>query len=271
MTNQLVLFDYNTLDSETRIVVQQRTGEIRELMRNTAENIMRVGEKLLEVQVKLGNGQFDSWLQTEFDWSRRTAYNFISVHKRFRGRADFAQIDVATSALYLLAAPSTPDSAVDEILERAEVGEQITHSAAKQTVTDHKRQLSPELPQMDRTAESVSYTQAAEPPAKPTPAVARPHKPGFTPPEPEPAISLDFSTPTSQEEADTPVEVVLTVRMPRSQPGLPETVNLEINAVDGLLRGRFPDFYEGDYSDLPQLVAAACQNYFATESEIINE
>lgn len=136
--DQLVLFDYNTLDTETRIVAQQRAVEIKDLMRNTAENIMRVGEKLLEVQVKLGDGRFDAWLEAEFKWSRRTAYNFIGVFKEFRDHANFAQIDIATSALYLIAAPSTLESARQEIMLRAEAGERISHTAAKAVVEAHK-------------------------------------------------------------------------------------------------------------------------------------
>lgn len=149
---QLALFNYDQLDAETRIITQQRAGEIKTLMRATAENIMQVGEKLLEVQVKLGNGQFDAWLQAEFDWSRRTAYNFIGVHKQFRGRANFAQMDVATSALYLLAAPSTPESAVDEVLSRAEAGERISHTEAKAIVTEHKAAVAARTPQQTALA-----------------------------------------------------------------------------------------------------------------------
>jgi hypothetical protein len=147
VTQQLVLFDYGTLDSETRIVVQQRTGEIKDLVRTTAENIMQIGEKLLEVQVKLGSGQFDAWLESEFSWSRRTAYNFISVHKQFQGRANFAQMEIATSALYLLAAPSTPAGAVDEALERADKGERISHGMAKEIVAEHKAEEQARTPQ----------------------------------------------------------------------------------------------------------------------------
>jgi hypothetical protein len=43
--------------------------------------------------------------KAEFGWSRRIAYNFINVYAAFGERANLAQIDIATSALYLLAAP----------------------------------------------------------------------------------------------------------------------------------------------------------------------
>lgn len=209
MSNQLVLFDYDQLDSETRIITRQRAGEIKSLMRATAENIMQVGEKLLEVQVKLGNGQFDAWLSAEFDWSRRTAYNFIGVFKQFRDRANFAQIDVATSALYLLAAPSTPDSAVEEVLTRAEAGERISHGETKQIVAQHKAEAKardeaqrPRLPDLPPPAPAAppppapyapqhstaaTFEQAAPAPPRPAPPPAP--APAAPPPPPPPTIS----------------------------------------------------------------------------------
>jgi hypothetical protein len=52
--------------------------------------------------------------------------------------ANFADLHIAPSALYLLAAPSTPEAARLEALERAEAGEAITHSAARNIVAEHK-------------------------------------------------------------------------------------------------------------------------------------
>jgi hypothetical protein len=47
------------------------------------------------------------------------------------------QID-SKEALYLLAEPSTPDEARQAAIERAEAGERITHSTAKNIVSEHK-------------------------------------------------------------------------------------------------------------------------------------
>ena len=130
-------FDYGALDSETRIVVQQRTGEIRSLVRRSAQDVCDLGAKLIEVKDRLGDGNFREWLRSEFGWSHMTAYRFIQVHERF-GRNNLLQVDVAPSALYLLAAPSTPEEAVDEALERAAGGERITHAAARDIVGTYR-------------------------------------------------------------------------------------------------------------------------------------
>jgi hypothetical protein len=42
---QITLFDYAVLDPETRIVVQQRTEEIRALVRRSAQDIIDIGNK----------------------------------------------------------------------------------------------------------------------------------------------------------------------------------------------------------------------------------
>ena len=137
------VFDYATLDCETRIVVQQRTGEIKERIHNAAQLAWEIGQKLADVRSRLRPRQFTFWLQTEFQLSRRTAYNYINVFESFPIRANFAQINIATSALYLLAAPSTSEEARQDALERANKGENITHTEAKAIRTRHKNAVAP--------------------------------------------------------------------------------------------------------------------------------
>jgi hypothetical protein len=72
-------FDYAALDMETRIVVQQRTGEIKGLMKRAAQDVIEIGQKLLDVKRRIEHGKFLRWLESEFDWSERTARNFMSV------------------------------------------------------------------------------------------------------------------------------------------------------------------------------------------------
>ncbi len=282
---QLTLFNYETLDAETRVVVRQRTVEIKDLMRNTAENVVRVGEKLAEVRDQLAKGGFQEWLGQEFQWSRRTAYNFIAVHEQLGGRANFAQIDIATSALYLLAAPSTPDAVREEALERAATGEAITHAAAKGMVVEHKtaieeekeepqqgvlEELSPQFSPPDHPPSLGVRERPVEPSTRPPVeerAVSPPGPVSKPKPKPEPddGIRLDFSAPAPVEEKVA--DVILTVRIARERVGeaAGSLVELSINAEDGLLKGRFTNYYNGDYEQLPELVQQACGEYFRSE------
>jgi hypothetical protein len=154
-----VAFDYANLDTETRLVVQRRTDEIRDRMRRSAQDIFEIGERLVDVRSRLSAESFSSWLRAEFDLGRSMAYNFIGVYERFSDRPNFGQLDIAASALYLLAAPSTPDEARAEALERAESGERIGHKEAKQIVAEHRP--APPAPSYSEIARQRQQRQAA--------------------------------------------------------------------------------------------------------------
>jgi hypothetical protein len=122
-------FDYASLDPATSRFVQQRTGEIRLLMKRTAQDIIELGQKLIAVKDRLGHGYFLDWLEAEFGWSYPTAARFMQVANSFN---ESYQIDnFAPSALYEIFAPSTPVAARDEALARAASGEPITNKVAK--------------------------------------------------------------------------------------------------------------------------------------------
>ena len=56
------------------------------LMKRTAQGIIEIGQKLIEVKKRLGHGRFLDWLSAEFDWHRDTANKFMHVAERFDSR-----------------------------------------------------------------------------------------------------------------------------------------------------------------------------------------
>ena len=141
-------FNYQELSPQKRNIIQRCTGDIKARLRRTAQDVWEIGKNLVEVRSQLQHGQFDPWLLAEFGWSRRTAYNFINVYEAFRHNANFAQLDIATSALYKLAAPSTSESVRQEFLRKAQQGEKITHKLIHKALKQQKKSaLSEEQPQ----------------------------------------------------------------------------------------------------------------------------
>ncbi|MUH00592.1 DUF3102 domain-containing protein [Scytonema sp. UIC 10036] len=141
-TQPALEFDYGKLGSEIRMVVQQRTNEIKNLMRNTTKDIIEIGQKLTDVKAQLGHGNFRNWLKTEFDWSVKTASRFMQVTENFKC-VNLTHLDIAASALYLLASPSTPEEARAEVLKYANLGENITYTKAKAIVAKYKKASKP--------------------------------------------------------------------------------------------------------------------------------
>jgi len=130
-------FRYEDLDQETRIVVQQRTGEIKTLVRRTAQGVMEIGDKLIEVKDRLGHGKFGYWLGQEFGWSDRTARNFMAVARQFKTEI-ISDLDFAPSALIALSGATVPEAARQEAVEQAASGQPVTVKAAKQIIAKHR-------------------------------------------------------------------------------------------------------------------------------------
>jgi hypothetical protein len=123
-------FDYATLDDDTSHYVQQQTEEIRGLMKKTAQGIIEIGQKLIEVKKRLGYGKYRQWIEAEFNWGKSTANSFENAARRF---GDVQNLDnFALSALYELAAPSTSESVRKEAIARANSGEFISYTTAKE-------------------------------------------------------------------------------------------------------------------------------------------
>ncbi|MFB2838294.1 DUF3102 domain-containing protein [Floridanema evergladense] len=157
------VFDYTMLDAETSLFIQQQTGEIRALMKRTAQDIIEIGQKLILVKEKLAHGRFLDWIAAEFEWSYPTAARFMQVANSFKKTY---QIDkFAASALYVLAAPSTPASARSEAIARAEAGEPITYTIAKEIRQKHS---SPGNKSKTESAQPVQTVQPVQP-LKPVP------------------------------------------------------------------------------------------------------
>ncbi|NET37600.1 MAG: DUF3102 domain-containing protein [Cyanothece sp. SIO1E1] len=131
-------FDYEVLTPEQRAVILRRTGEIRERLQRSAQDIWEIGQSLADVRSRLKRGQFLAWLKAEFNWSQRTAYNFINVYEMLPERANLEQLEIATSALYLLASPSTSEDVREQFLKRAQKGEKITHKDLHKTIKQEK-------------------------------------------------------------------------------------------------------------------------------------
>ena len=66
--------------------------------------------------------KFLAWIETEFGWGRSTAENFMNVFQRVK-LPNFGNLEIDVSALYLIAAPKTPEPVRAEVMRRAASGE----------------------------------------------------------------------------------------------------------------------------------------------------
>jgi len=145
MTNELEQsFDYRELQPDDRGFVKERAVAIRKTAQATAELIVCMGQWFTEVKERLPHGQWLRWLGSEIHCSDDTARRFMQVWQCVKNRnvRNLESFDI--SALYLIAAPKTPEPVKAEILRRAQNGEHITPSKAReclhQFAEEQKRQ-----------------------------------------------------------------------------------------------------------------------------------
>jgi hypothetical protein len=120
--------------TEISRVIDAAAERIRLRLRHSTEDIIAIGKDLLMVKEQLEHGRFEAWIKAEFAMTLRTAERFMSVAERF-GKDDIVS-DLSASALYLLAAPSTPEPVIDEVKERAASGEKVTVADIKRLKAD---------------------------------------------------------------------------------------------------------------------------------------
>ena len=130
-------FDYSSFDDETVSFVQEKTKEIRRLLRRSSQDIIDIGSYLIEVKNKLGHGNFYNWLDAEFDWSYTSAGRFMSVANRFKSFS-VGDLDIMPTALYELASSSVPEEAVTEAFELAQTGQVLDQKTAKAIKAKYK-------------------------------------------------------------------------------------------------------------------------------------
>jgi hypothetical protein len=132
------------LDDESKFLAAS-ANDIRKAGKRAIGEIILIGGKLTEVEEKVGRARWLQWLHTEFrGWSEMQAGRFMHVHAMANSSSNnLLEMNIDISALYLVAAPSTPDEVRAEVLERAAAGERIKHGEVRGAIAKVRVQSTP--------------------------------------------------------------------------------------------------------------------------------
>lgn len=96
-------FSYSQLNSEQRELALNAAIEIKARERTIWENILAIGNKLIEVKQSLGHGYFLAWVEKEFGWSERYAQKYMKIASEltneFLNTNDRSHLSKETSSL----------------------------------------------------------------------------------------------------------------------------------------------------------------------------
>lgn len=128
-------FDYGALPAEVRIEAKAAAERIKERMRGA---VVEVGADLIQVKARLPHGEFGKWLKAEFAMTERSAQNYMAAAE-IASKCETVSV-LKAKTLYLLAAPSTPEPARQEIVDRFVAGEVVSDRAVKDLIAEAKDQ-----------------------------------------------------------------------------------------------------------------------------------
>jgi hypothetical protein len=141
MSDLPATFDYTLLDPPAASTARAAASKIKLHGKVVAQNIVAIGAELANVKAAIGHGHYLPWLSAELGLSERQAQRFVAVYENF-GKSDnvsdLGAVDV--SALYLLAAPSTPEPVREAALSKAAAGERVTHRVVKNLLHEERDQ-----------------------------------------------------------------------------------------------------------------------------------
>lgn len=145
-------YDYSQIDPDQREAVQSAAVDIVRNGKRAQESLILIGERLIEVKALLEHGQFGDWCETEFSFTQRTAQNMMNVAQTFGGEKRNSVSLLGDATLYLLSAPSTPESARVEVIAEAQAtGATPTKARVREVIASHKPTMT-EIAGLIRTA-----------------------------------------------------------------------------------------------------------------------
>jgi hypothetical protein len=126
-----------TMVALTDPFLADRANQIRALGKRVVADIIEIGRLLAECKEHCGHGNWLPWLDAEFGWNERTAQRYINDYDLAGKYDNLSDLGIGVSIVHLLAAPSTPEAAREEVIERAEAGERLRHQDIREIIKAH--------------------------------------------------------------------------------------------------------------------------------------
>lgn len=111
------------------VPLEERANRIRQLQANIQHGIIEIGFELIAAKKDIGHGNWTEWLKSEFNWSIRTAQNFMALAERFGNTKTFSLLPTST-LIKMLALPEGDEEKFVE--KQVENGRPIETQSARE-------------------------------------------------------------------------------------------------------------------------------------------
>ena len=132
-------FAYSDLPAPIAAEVRDATARIKNRLACQVNDMIETGNDLIGVKSKTEHGQFKHWLDSELNMNIRTAQRFMRAAEWAEGKHDTVS-HLPPTMIYLLSAPSTPESIQRQVFDDLEAGNPINHHEVRDAVAEVKSQ-----------------------------------------------------------------------------------------------------------------------------------
>jgi hypothetical protein len=127
---------YGSMSATDAERLRSAAGRMSTCMGAVARGILIMGRELIAICDSLP-GHFEEWLRLEFDMSRATAYNYMSVVRHFGDVPEVVKA-LPSTTVYKLAAKSTPDALREAVVKEIAGGAQVSPKDVDRRITEAK-------------------------------------------------------------------------------------------------------------------------------------
>lgn len=114
---------------EDVVSLEERANRIRQLTADVTRGFIDIGFELIAAKKEIGHGNWTEWLKSEFNWSIRTAQNFMALAERFGNTKTFSLLPTST-LIKMLALPEGDEEKFVE--KQVENGRPIETQSARE-------------------------------------------------------------------------------------------------------------------------------------------
>lgn len=129
-------FDYDSLPETTRQLVVQRADLIRDLLRKTSSQALKIGMALNEVRPVMDQAQWHAWYRHELRISVSGAARYMKQADVFAGEPGAEELSF--SAMEVLIPSHVAQAARDEALAVARSGRHVSKQLALEIIQRHR-------------------------------------------------------------------------------------------------------------------------------------
>jgi hypothetical protein len=125
-------------DCQSADAVKQVCADIHCRISKLVHDVFAIGHDLHRLKKLLPRGEFGAHIKQEFNWSARTAQNYMNAATEFSGKSEIVS-HLPQKLIYELAAPSTPPEVRNEVLSKLEAGENLDPNQIDARVREGRR------------------------------------------------------------------------------------------------------------------------------------